>query len=42
MGIPAGAIIVTDLNTTLSTNKATLTADGYPIVGGYATSWARA
>ena len=32
-----GAIIITDLNRTLSTNKATLTADGYPIVGGYAT-----
>ena len=30
-------MIVTDLKTTLSTSKATLTPDGYPIVGGYTT-----
>ena len=31
------ALIITDLGTSLSTSKATLTKDGYPIVGGYAT-----
>jgi filamentous hemagglutinin family protein len=32
-----GAMVVTDLKTNLSTDKATLTPDGYPIIGGYAT-----
>jgi filamentous hemagglutinin family protein len=32
-----GAMVVTDLGTTVSTNKATVTADGYPVVGGYYT-----
>ena len=33
-----GAMVITDLATTLATSKATLTKDGYPIVGGYATT----